>query len=43
MTLAEMAFTGHCGIEADIHSLGEDCLAALFNGRTGRGDSGSRR
>lgn len=35
VTLAEMAFTGHCGIEADIHSLGEDRLAALFNEELG--------
>lgn len=35
VTLAEMAFTGHCGIEADITSLGSDCLAALFNEELG--------
>ncbi len=35
VTLAEMAFAGHCGIDADIHSLGEDRLAALFNEELG--------
>jgi phosphoribosylformylglycinamidine synthase len=35
VTLAEMAFTGHCGIEADIASLGSDALAALFNEELG--------
>ena len=43
VTLAEMAFTGHCGVEADIATLGEDRLAALFNEELGRGHSGSRR
>nr|WP_024965404.1 phosphoribosylformylglycinamidine synthase [Pantoea sp. IMH] len=35
VTLAEMAFAGHCGIEADIASLGSDPLAALFNEELG--------
>ncbi|KAF1368558.1 phosphoribosylformylglycinamidine synthase [Yokenella regensburgei] len=35
VTLAEMAFTGHCGVEADIAPLGEDRLAALFNEELG--------
>lgn len=35
MTLAEMAFTGHCGVEANIATLGEDRLAALFNEELG--------
>ena len=35
VTLAEMAFTGHCGIEADIAALGSDHLAALFNEELG--------
>ncbi|WP_168403850.1 phosphoribosylformylglycinamidine synthase [Erwinia amylovora] len=35
VTLAEMAFTGHCGIEADIATLGSDSLAALFNEELG--------
>ncbi|MEE6802248.1 AIR synthase-related protein, partial [Escherichia coli O8:H10] len=35
VTLAEMAFTGHCGIEADIAALGSDRLAALFNEELG--------
>ncbi|WP_342754030.1 phosphoribosylformylglycinamidine synthase [Pantoea sp. MBD-2R] len=35
VTLAEMAFTGHCGVEADIASLGSDALAALFNEELG--------
>lgn len=35
VTLAEMAFTGHCGIEADIAALGSDALAALFNEELG--------
>ncbi|NLS14118.1 phosphoribosylformylglycinamidine synthase [Vibrio sp. SM6] len=35
VTLAEMAFAGHCGIEADIAALGEDALAALFNEELG--------
>lgn len=35
VTLAEMAFAGHCGIEADIAPLGADALAALFNEELG--------
>ena len=35
VTLAEMAFTGHCGIEADIATLGSDTLAALFTEELG--------
>ncbi|MGE9552308.1 phosphoribosylformylglycinamidine synthase [Erwinia amylovora] len=35
VTLAEMAFTGHCGLEADIAALGNDALAALFNEELG--------
>ena len=35
VTLAEMAFAGHCGIDADIGSLGDDRLAALFNEELG--------
>ncbi|MEN4831927.1 phosphoribosylformylglycinamidine synthase [Pantoea vagans] len=35
VTLAEMAFTGHCGIDVDIASLGNDALAALFTEELG--------
>ncbi|PTP44327.1 phosphoribosylformylglycinamidine synthase, partial [Vibrio splendidus] len=35
VTLAEMAFTGHCGVNANIEALGEDTLAALFNEELG--------
>jgi len=35
VTLAEMAFTGHCGVDVDIAALGEDNLAALFNEELG--------
>ena len=35
VALAEMAFTGHCGVEADIAALGSDALAALFNEELG--------
>ncbi|WP_133623045.1 phosphoribosylformylglycinamidine synthase [Erwinia sp. LJJL01] len=35
VTLAEMAFTGHCGVAADIAVLGSDSLAALFNEELG--------
>lgn len=35
VTLAEMAFAGHCGIEADIAALGSDALAALFTEELG--------
>ncbi len=31
VTLAEMAFAGHCGLDADISGLGEDPLAVLFS------------
>ncbi|PPI86929.1 phosphoribosylformylglycinamidine synthase [Candidatus Pantoea edessiphila] len=35
VTLAEMAFAGHCGIEIDISLLGKDHLAILFNEELG--------
>ncbi|WP_312624981.1 phosphoribosylformylglycinamidine synthase [Scandinavium sp.] len=35
VTLAEMAFTGHCGVDVDIAALSEDRLAALFNEELG--------
>ena len=35
VTLAEMAFAGHCGVKADISDLGKDTLAALFNEELG--------
>ncbi|MFS2222032.1 phosphoribosylformylglycinamidine synthase [Pantoea sp. B65] len=35
VTLAEMAFTGHCGVSVDIAALGSDSLAALFNEELG--------
>ena len=35
VTLAEMTFAGHCGVNADIAALGEDTLAALFNEELG--------
>lgn len=35
VTLAEMAFAGHCGIEVDIAALGDDPLAALFSEELG--------
>ena len=35
VTLAEMAFAGHCGVSASIEVLGEDTLAALFNEELG--------
>lgn len=35
VTLAEMAFAGHCGVNADITQLGEDTLAVLFNEELG--------
>ncbi len=35
VTLAEMAFSGHCGLTADIAALGDDRLAALFNEELG--------
>lgn len=35
VTLAEMAFAGHCGLEVDIQALGNDDLASLFNEELG--------
>ncbi|MDW6003338.1 phosphoribosylformylglycinamidine synthase [Vibrio mangrovi] len=35
VTLAEMAFAGHCGVNVDIAALGSDSLAALFNEELG--------
>ncbi|MDV7104990.1 phosphoribosylformylglycinamidine synthase [Vibrio sp. TH_r3] len=35
VTLAEMAFAGHCGLRADIASLGSDALSSLFNEELG--------
>ena len=35
VTLAEMAFAGHCGLTVDIAALGESALAALFNEELG--------
>lgn len=35
VTLAEMAFAGHCGIKANIETLGDNALAALFNEELG--------
>ncbi|MBV4411707.1 phosphoribosylformylglycinamidine synthase [Enterobacteriaceae bacterium YMB-R22] len=35
VTLAEMAFAGHCGIDVDIATLGDDSLAALFSEELG--------
>ena len=35
ITLAEMAFAGHTGLEVDISDLGEDSLAALFSEELG--------
>ena len=35
VTLAEMAFAGHCGLEVDIQALGTDTLAVLFNEELG--------
>ncbi|MFJ5451122.1 phosphoribosylformylglycinamidine synthase [Pectobacterium carotovorum] len=35
VTLAEMAFAGHCGVTVDIASQGEDTLATLFNEELG--------
>ena len=31
VTLAEMAFAGHCGVAVDISALGDNDLAVLFN------------
>jgi phosphoribosylformylglycinamidine synthase len=35
VTLAEMAFAGHCGLDIDISELGEDPLAVLFSEELG--------
>ena len=35
VTLAEMAFAGHCGLDIDISSLSDDVLAVLFNEELG--------
>ncbi|KGQ69694.1 phosphoribosylformylglycinamidine synthase [Chelonobacter oris] len=35
VTLAEMAFAGHCGIDVNITSLGNNALSALFNEELG--------
>ncbi|SNC58936.1 phosphoribosylformylglycinamidine synthase [Sodalis endosymbiont of Henestaris halophilus] len=35
VTLTEMAFAGHCGINADIGALGNDALSILFNEELG--------
>ncbi len=35
VTLAEMAFAGHCGIDVDISALGRDVIASLFNEELG--------
>ncbi|QTF07500.1 phosphoribosylformylglycinamidine synthase [Brenneria izadpanahii] len=35
VTLAEMAFAGHCGVNTDIASQGDDTLATLFNEELG--------
>ncbi|WP_370556732.1 phosphoribosylformylglycinamidine synthase [Edwardsiella tarda] len=35
VTLAEMAFAGHCALDIDIATLGEDTLAALFSEELG--------
>ncbi|CDG96288.1 phosphoribosylformyl-glycineamide synthetase (FGAM synthetase) [Xenorhabdus bovienii str. puntauvense] len=35
VTLAEMAFAGHCGLRADISAFDEDILAALFSEELG--------
>ena len=35
VTLAEMAFAGHCGIDVDINTLGSDVIASLFNEELG--------
>ncbi|MBY6257368.1 phosphoribosylformylglycinamidine synthase [Phytobacter diazotrophicus] len=35
VTLAEMAFAGHCGVNVDIAALSQDHLAALFNEELG--------
>ncbi|MBN5216721.1 phosphoribosylformylglycinamidine synthase [Serratia ureilytica] len=35
VTLAEMAFAGHCGVEVNLDGLGDDALAVLFNEELG--------
>ncbi|MHA2940290.1 phosphoribosylformylglycinamidine synthase [Vibrio sp. RC27] len=35
VTLAEMAFAGHCGVNVAIDAFGDDALAALFNEELG--------
>lgn len=35
VTLCEMAFAGHCGLDINISSLGEDALAVLFSEEPG--------
>ena len=35
VTLAEMAFSGHCGIDVDITTLGDDILSSLFTEELG--------
>lgn len=35
VTLSEMAFAGHCGLQVDISPLGDDPLAALFSEELG--------
>lgn len=35
VTLAEMTFAGHCGMNVDISTLGDDTLAVLFNEELG--------
>ena len=35
VTLAEMTFAGHCGIDVDINTLGNDVIASLFNEELG--------
>ena len=35
VTLAEMAFAGHCGVSADISALGDNDLGVLFNEELG--------
>lgn len=35
VTLAEMAFAGHCGLEVNLQGLGEEPLATLFNEELG--------
>ncbi|MCE0493080.1 phosphoribosylformylglycinamidine synthase [Vibrio salinus] len=35
VTLAEMAFAGHCGVKVELDKLGSDALAVLFNEELG--------